>query len=257
MKKRGGLSFKRSKFVKIGQCSAAKTSQDLLKRFIVGQYMLDIFEFFEVIFIDECYFHSDTTFYSWGEKGRPLIITGPSRGQFKIGVCAAISKKKFLGYQLLNGVSADKFMFRDFLEGLFSQIIPQHHRRKIVVFLDNSSVHRSKLIEEYCQKYDIKMIFNAPYCPDFNPIENLFSLWKNKVHNKVLNTRREAIEEIVRTSIQISNDKKDYISSFVLRSLYHWKVYSDCQITDSLDLNLAQELITTKKTQRKQRKQKK
>jgi hypothetical protein len=61
-------------------------------------------------------------------------------------------------------------MFRDFLESLFSQIIPQHHRRKIVVFLDKSSVHRSNLIEEHCQKYEIKMISNAPYCPDFNPI---------------------------------------------------------------------------------------
>ena len=42
----------------------------------------------------------------------------------------------------LNGVSYNKFIFRDFLEGLFSQIIPRHHRGKIVIFLDNSSVHR-------------------------------------------------------------------------------------------------------------------
>ncbi len=92
MQKKCGLSHKRIKFVKIGQSSKATTSEDLFKRFIVGQYMLDTFEFFEVIFIDECYFHSKTPFYSWGEKGKPLDILGPTGGQFKIGICAAISK---------------------------------------------------------------------------------------------------------------------------------------------------------------------
>ena len=187
--------------------------------------MLDIFEFFEVIFIDECYFHSQSTFYSWGQTGKPLEIPAPTGGQFKIGVCAAISKKKFLGYNLLNNVSADKHEFQTFLQGLFTHILPQEQRRKVVLFLDNSSVHRSKLIEEFCQKYDTKMIFNASYSPDFNPIKNLFSLWKSKVHSEVHNTKVDLINQILKTSLEIAYDKKQYISSFVQRSLHFWKAY--------------------------------
>jgi transposase len=256
MKKYCRLSYKKAKMVKVGESAMPTTSEDLLKRFIVGQHMLDIFEFFEVIFIDECYFHSKTPFHSWGPKGESLDILAPKNGQFKIGVCAAISKKKFLGYQLLNNTRADKHMFKKFLEGLFTRLSPQEYRKKIVIFLDNSSVHRAKLIQNFCQEYQIKVIFNAPYCPDFNPIENLFCLWKGKVHEQVHNNKAELINSILTMSLGIAFDrKKDYITSFVLRSLYFWKTYSDCQITDFLDLGVAQNIIHVKKKQRKLRKE--
>ena len=38
--------------------------------YIVVQQILGIFEFFEVIFIDECYFHSKTPFLSCDPKGK-------------------------------------------------------------------------------------------------------------------------------------------------------------------------------------------
>jgi hypothetical protein len=91
------------------------------------------------------------------------------------------------------------------------------------------------------------MIFNASYSSDFNPIENLFSLWKSKVHSEVHNTKVDLINQILKTSHEIAYDKKQYISSFVQRSLYFWKAYSDCQITDFLPLYLAQNIINSKK----------
>jgi hypothetical protein len=189
MKTKCKLSYKKCKIMKIGASSRLITDKDLVKRFIVAQFMLDLFEFFEVIFIDECYFHSNTTFYSWGPKGESIDLSGPTGGQFKIGVCAAISKQKFLGYQLLSDVKADKIMFMEFLQGLITKLLPQRYTKQIVLFLDNSPVHRAKLIGEFCEQNGIKMIFNAPYCPDFNPIENLFSLWKTKTYSQVFDSK--------------------------------------------------------------------
>ena len=50
--------------------------------------------------------------------------------------------------------------------------------------------------------------------------------------------------------------KKEYITRFVLRSLYFWKTYSDCQITEYLSINAAQKIIQEKKTVRKLEKEK-
>ena len=140
-------------------------------------------------------------------------------------------------------------MFRTFLEGLMTQLLPQKYRKQIVLFVDNSPVHRAKLISEFCEKYEIKMIFNAPYCSDFNPIENLFNLWKTKTHTKVFNSKRDLIIEIVKTSKEISDDE-NYISSFVLRSLKFWKFFSDSDLTNNLNLELAQQLISEKRNKR-------
>ena len=51
--------------------------------------------------------------------------------------------------------------------------------------MDNSPFHRAKKVRDYCETNKIKVIFNAPYTPDFNPIENLFCLWKKKVHTQI------------------------------------------------------------------------
>ena len=55
--------------------------------------------------------------------------------------------------------------------------------------------------------------------------------------------------------MEIAFDGKEYIARFVLRSLYFWKSFSDCQITDFLNIDLAQNIIRDKKKERKQRKE--
>ena len=51
--------------------------------------------------------------------------------------------------------------------------------QKIVLFLDNLSVHHTDVVKEVCKDLDIKLIFNMPYSPDTNPIESTFSVVKN------------------------------------------------------------------------------
>ena len=51
-------------------------------------------------------------------------------------------------------------------------------RRKLAVFLDNLNVHKSKKIKKFAQAHGIELVFNAPYSPDYNPIEGVFGLAK-------------------------------------------------------------------------------
>ena len=44
--------------------------------------------------------------------------------------------------------------------------------------MDNLSVHRSKTTIAYMDSLGLVPIFNAAYSPDYNPIENLFSVVK-------------------------------------------------------------------------------
>ena len=53
-----------------------------------------------------------------------------------------------------------------------------HFANDIALFVDNLSVHRSRIIQERMEELSIPCIFNAAYSPNFNPIENVFALAK-------------------------------------------------------------------------------
>ena len=41
-------------------------------------------------------------------------------------------------------------------------------------------MHHSKLVKDACEKLEFELIFNLPYSPENNPIENVFSIVKNE-----------------------------------------------------------------------------
>ena len=55
---------------------------------------------------------------------------------------------------------------------------------KIAIFLDNLRVHHSIKVKEFCLANDIPLVFNLAYSPEYNPIENFFSIVKNYYKRK-------------------------------------------------------------------------
>ncbi len=45
--------------------------------------------------------------------------------------------------------------------------------RKIAVFLDNCSIHRCKEIYDFSKKIKLKFVYNIPYSPQLNGIEQI------------------------------------------------------------------------------------
>jgi transposase len=77
-------------------------------------------------------------------------------------------------------VNADKFI--EFLIELRRKYAKD---RVIHVFLDNLSVHRSRKVKEYTETSNVRLVFNAAYSSEFNPIERFWALSKRIFQNKL------------------------------------------------------------------------
>ena len=73
----------------------------------------------------------------------------------------------------------------DFLE-FIDKLRPLIKPRKSVLFLDNSSVHRSKLVCNRLKKMRLKVQWNLPYRPELNAIELYWALAKAKYRKDLL-----------------------------------------------------------------------
>ncbi len=60
----------------------------------------------------------------------------------------------------------------------------------LCIYLDNLSVHRSRDVRERMDELSIGYAYSPPYSPDFNGIESVFSIFKNKL-------KRERLKAIV------------------------------------------------------------
>ena len=71
--------------------------------------------------------------------------------------------------------------FVSFLDDLCEEVTPP-----FALLLDNASIHKTKLVREYCAERQIRLIWNVPYCPWFNGIEEVWSLVKASFRKKLL-----------------------------------------------------------------------
>jgi len=70
---------------------------------------------------------------------------------------------------------------------IFIQFLHQLHKakpnKKIVMIIDNGSIHRSKLVAKFVKKHEwIELYYLPPYSPEYNPIELFWKWLKRKVY---------------------------------------------------------------------------
>ena len=98
-----------------------------------------------------------------------------------------------------------------FVEYLRTQLAPLLAENSILV-LDNSSVHKSKMVKEILNELRISHLFLPPYSPDFNPIELLWSKMKNTL--RTLKARNKPDLEIAIAKALIAISPTDSINWF-------------------------------------------
>jgi transposase len=74
------------------------------------------------------------------------------------------------------GVKSDFFI--NFMDKLKKMDI----KNQKYYLLDNARVHKSKKFNEYLNKNKMKIVYNAPYHSETNPIENIFSMLRNNLN---------------------------------------------------------------------------
>lgn len=90
------------------------------------------------------------------------------------------------------------------------------------IVMDNAPIHHRGEIEDLCELFGVRLLYLAPYSPDFNPIEKAFFVIKSRLRRiKALigefTTDQEA--EIIYTTAE------DVITPRLVRSLYEGSIY--------------------------------
>jgi hypothetical protein len=131
-------------------------------------------DFLNSEFIDECSFCiNDYSNYGYSEKGKEIVkVTKHKKSQQRITLLASMSNEG-IQYEIYeDSINSDRYL--DFIEKN-TKIWKDKN-----IIQDNARPHHSKIVKDYCNKNELKMVFNPPYTPEFNPIELLFNKLKTE-----------------------------------------------------------------------------
>jgi len=70
---------------------------------------------------------------------------------------------------------------------VFLQFLHQLHKakpnKKILLIIDNGSIHRSNIVSKFVKKHEwIELFYLPPYSPEYNPIELFWKWLKRKIY---------------------------------------------------------------------------
>jgi len=188
MKKHLNLSFKKKTFV----VWRKKHRRDVVNSDIrkMQRKMRNI-GLEHIVSIDEVPFYREM--YSqrgWGIKGEKLVKRRESVRSKRYSIIAAVSCHRLVAYRMVPG-SVNNRIFASFLkDDVFPQLnSPQH------LLVDNASMHRTLHVRETVENGGHRLLFNLPYIPELNPIENTFSISKRCVKRRGTKTHTQLDKE--------------------------------------------------------------
>lgn len=82
--------------------------------------------------------------------------------------------------------------------------------KRINLILDNARIHHAKIVEKVCEILNINLIFLQPYCPDLNPIEDVWRIIKSKLYKSIYENLNELIEIFKEKYYEIVDSKSFY-----------------------------------------------
>jgi len=144
------------------------------------------------IFIDESSFSSrHLKVRTWLNKKNPKPVIKPYETS-SIAMISALSDEGWLFSQLRKGTNWEAEMLEFLI--LLDQRMAKYYgwsfrakRSKIIILMDNASIHKTKKIEEFFSKFDYLSISLPQYTPEWNPIERVFGILKSRISAKSLN----------------------------------------------------------------------
>nr|WP_173237806.1 IS630 family transposase [Legionella antarctica] len=84
----------------------------------------------------------------------------------------------------------------------FIMFLHQLHKanpdKKLMIILDNGSIHKSKKVQKFIKKHGwVELFYLPPYSPEYNPIERFWHWLKQKVYGcKSFTKMEERIQQI-------------------------------------------------------------
>ena len=159
------------------------------------QYALEFTRFDQnkIIFIDE----TGVSIASRSRKGRSLIGTTPIRNVRQLRtnnytICSSMLNNKILHYQTKSG-SFNGNEFKSFIIDLIA-LLSAMQLNNMIFIMDNCSIHKLHETSVLIEMSNHQLVFLPPYSPFLNPIEEVFSKFKNYIKG----TTHETLFELER-----------------------------------------------------------
>lgn len=181
------LNLSRKRLRKRGYCEKQRYNE----RFEIFKTSINSVSLDTLISIDEVGFDQRMTpIYGYSEKNtKAITVTHPTNRQ-RINVIMAVDNQGNYFYELIIGsVTSD----------LFNQFIQSLPWTDGNVILDNVSFHKTTKVINTMKEKSFKPLFIAPYTPECNPIENVFSVIKNTFRKKSIDLNSKQEDIIVNT----------------------------------------------------------
>lgn len=118
--------------------------------------------------------------YGWSKSGI-RCIRHISNKRYRVSLLIAISMNRIVNYHIKEG-SFNKDSFNDFMNET------DENNKYYKYLMDNAKIHHNKTLNHTIKD---KIIYNIPYCPEYNPIEYFFNKLKYEIKKNDINNMNE------------------------------------------------------------------
>jgi transposase len=137
-------------------------------------------------------------------SGKRAVLTVPAIRNRNISVCCAISRHGTFLYKKQDRPFNTE-TFSEFIDELLVKFDVEKISNAVLV-LDNVQFHKSQVVRAKVEESSHELAFLPPYSPFLNPIENMFSQWKDKVGRGCPNNEEELLSLIDSSFLEISKE---------------------------------------------------
>jgi len=118
----------------------------------------------------------------------------------RYNLLCAISYNKVIGWTLYEYVKEG--LKKEHIIDFYNHFIKDKYKNHLII-MDNARIHISKIIRETIEKSDNYLLYNVPYNPQTNAIEEFFSQLKHYIKKQ----SPQSFNEIYKTITDIINTK--------------------------------------------------
>jgi transposase len=154
-----------------------------------------------LIFIDEAAVNTAMTrHFGRAAPGQRVVEQVPRNYGAQTSMISALGLRGLVATMTLEG-AVDTPAFDAYL----NEVLAAKLRRGDVVVLDNLNVHKASQVEEVAARRGARVVWLAPYSPDYSPIEPCWSKIKQLLRAAKARTREELEAALVRAMSRVSN----------------------------------------------------
>ncbi|XP_049294417.1 uncharacterized protein LOC125769652 isoform X2 [Anopheles funestus] len=181
-----------------------------------------------MVFVDEVGFNvSMRTSSGRSVKGAPATAVVPNIRSRNISIICAMNKQGILHYSV-HHQAINRQSFKEYVLQLKRELRSQNINRSVII-MDNVRFHKCAEVREAIGEDQDRVIYLPPYSPFLNPIENLFSKWKNMVKRTNPQNEVQLIDAIANGATTLTpEDCEGYIRnmwSYASRCLRGEEIY--------------------------------